>query len=328
MLKSNSRRLVPETIIPKYENLFVGYSNNIENRNVGSSGGVGTAILQYLLETGEVNAVIGVGFDQQDRTKCVYKIIEDVLQIRELAGSKYVYMKLQPLLDLIKKNREKRLAVVVEPCFVKIIKKLFPNCVYVFSFLCGYNITSEATDYLIKKAQVEKKDIRAIDYRGGEYPGGFTVHLKNGTSRYFAKEHWELVDLLFLDKTCGRCKVFISLDADIVLGDAWIKNLKKSTLLIANTTQGNELLSAMYKMHYLTLYDITREDVIKMHTHNLKFKTFGHSFIMKWVVRIFNNRVAQKIAPLSLFAFASRIRRALMVGIREIDLQPTTKYKI
>ena len=328
MFRSSSRKLIPEEIIPKCENLFVGYSNDFNIRNIGSSGGVGTAVLRYLLDSEEVDAVIGVGFDEHDKERCIYKMIDHSSRVTELSGSKYVYMPLKPLLDLTQGHLDKRLAVVVEPCFVKAIKKLVPHCKYVLSFFCGYNITPEATEYLIRKAKVQKKDIYAIEYRGGKYPGGFTVHLNNGISKYFTKEHWELVDLLFLDKTCGRCRVFLSLEADIVLGDAWIRNLKKSTSILINTKEGDRIIQKMYHKNLLSLYDIDRSDVIKMHVHNLKFKTFGHSAVMKLVVRFFNNSIARKLAPLSLFGFASKIRRALFVGISDINLDPTKKYQM
>ena len=321
------KKINPENVLPPYINLFVGYSNNPYNRMHGSSGGIGTTVLQYLLDEKFVDAVVGVGFDEQDKTKCVYKMVERASQVTELTGSKYVYMKLEPLLHLLRQHNDKRIAVIVEPCFVKAVKKMAPHCTYVLSFFCGYNITEEATDYLIRKAQIDKSNIFSIEYRGGKYPGGFTVHLKNGQSKSFGKENWELVDLLFLGNVCGRCRVFISAEADIVLGDAWIRNLENATLLVLNTKRGNEVIQQMYQKKILTLFDIEPWDVVRMHAHNLKFKNFGHSRTMKFIVKLFNNPTARRFAPFYLLGMASKIRRSLMVGIKKMRLESTRKYE-
>lgn len=320
LLKEN-----PKKIIPSYINAFVGYSHNIYNRLHGSSGGVGTSVLQFLLDTKTVDAVIGVGFDEKDKTKAIYKIIEQSSRVTELTGSKYVYMPLNSLLDLIFSLKDKKIAVVTEPCFVNGIRKVAPNCTYIISFFCGYNITKEATDYLIKKIHIPYEDIHSIDYRGGEYPGGFTVHTKKGTSKSFKKEHYELVDLLFLREQCSRCKVFISNTADIVLGDAWIKNIKNVTLLLTNTSKGDHILEQMYKKNLISLYDIEASHIIKMHPHNLRFKNYGHSKFMEYIIFLLNNKIAQEWAPFHFLGWVSKIRRAFMYGIH-LDLQPTQKY--
>src|SRR3989338_7107105 len=200
-------------MLSSYRNLFVGHSNNIYYRLHGSSGGVGTSLLHYLLETQEVDGVIGVGFDEKNKTQAIYKFIDDPAKITQLSGSKYVYMSLAPLLKLLTQYSSKKLAVVVEPCFVKAVRKIAPHCKYVISFFCGYNITSEGTNYLIRKSKIDRKDIEAIDYRGGAYPGGFTIYTKGGVVKSFKKEHYELVDLLFLKDNCAKCRLFISDEA-------------------------------------------------------------------------------------------------------------------
>lgn len=326
LFQRQSDRLISVDILPPCVHMFVGYSNNIFNRLHGSSGGIGTTLLQYLLDSKEVDAVIGVGFDDQDKTRATYKLVERSSSVTELSGSKYVYMTLSPLLSIIDAHRDKKLAVVVEPCFVKALKKLAPQCKYVISFFCGYNITPDATDYLLDKANVKKSDIDAIAYRGGTYPGGFSVYLKNGLSKFFKKENYELVDLLFLAKSCAKCSAFISEQADIVLGDAWIKNLRNATLLRVNTTQGDRIIRRMHEDKLVTLYDIEPSDIVKMHAHNLKYKNFGHSGIMKFIVFLFNNDWARRMAPFHLLGYLSKIRRAFMVGI-SLNLQLTKKYE-
>ena len=313
-------------MIPNYRHLFVGYSNDIYYRLHGSSGGVGTTLLHYLLETREVDGVIAVGFDEKNKTQAVYKFIDDPSQITQLSGSKYVYMSLAPLLKLLQRYSLKKLAVVVEPCFVKAVRKMAPHCKYVISFFCGYNMEYEGTRYLLKKSRIPERDITAIGYRDGKYPGGFTVYARNGSLRNFGKPSYELVNLMFLREGCHKCRLYIAPDADIVLGDAWLKGVKNESVVLAHTSAGDTLLKEMHQKNLLTLYDLNREELLRMHRHNLKYKTYGHSPAMLAVVKLFNNHFARRFAPFYFFSFLSRIRRFFMYGIN-MRLHPTRHYK-
>lgn len=312
-------------MIPEYINLFVGHSNNPNHRHLGSSGGIGTELLAELLNAGKVDAVIGVGFEQNDKTKPIYKIVDKANNIVQLSGSKYTYMESAPLIELLKQNTDKILAVVVQPCFVPLMRSQFKNVLYIISFFCGYNNTYEATEYLLKKAKTEKEKVESMNYRGGEYPGGFWVKNIDGSQRQFGKEHYELINLLFLRTGCGRCRIYISDSADIVIGDAWIKNAKKETTILINTKAGDDIIRDMRQQKIITLYDLEREELYEMHKHNIKYKQGGHSFFMKIIVALLNNKISRKIAPLYFFGYLSRIRRSFILGINK-QLIESVKY--
>ena len=302
-------------MLEHYKKAFVGYSNSLVTRMHGSSGGVGTEIFEYLLETKEVDGVIGVGYDETDVTKSIYKYIDKASRVKELMGSKYLFMGYKELINLIEIHKDKKLAVIAQPCFIKAIRRRYPSLKYVLSFFCGYNIAEDATSYLMKKSKVDSNDVSAISYRGGKYPGGFTIYKKDGVNKTFGKQYYELVDLLFLRKGCNACGHYISGEADIVLGDAWLKNIKNSTLILANTDVGDSLLKGMFNENRLTLSHITKDNIYRMHKHNIKYKQFGHSKKMSYVIKLFNNKFAQKFAPFHLLGFVSKVRRFFAIGI-------------
>jgi len=308
-------------MLHEYKKAFVAFSTSEEIRTAGSSGGIGTQIASFLLGEKIVDAIIGVGFDAQDPKKPAYRIIRCPEETQYLSGSKYVYMPLRPLLDLAGETKSGKLAVFSQPCHVPALLKKLPQTTLIFSIFCGYNITYAATEYLIKKTGMAKNDIQHINYRGGKYPGGFTVTSKSGRQKSFGKEHYELIDLLFLNKKCGACRSYISEQADIALGDAWIKNFPKATLVIINTERGENMVRHMHAKKMIELYGISRDDIIRMHGHNLRYKKHGHSLPMKMVIKAFNNPIARKIAPFRLLGFLSRIRRQLKIGI-DLDMRP------
>ncbi|MBF0595675.1 MAG: Coenzyme F420 hydrogenase/dehydrogenase, beta subunit C-terminal domain [Candidatus Omnitrophica bacterium] len=311
--------------IPQAIRLFVGHSTTEAFRAAGSSGGIGTAILSHLLKSQEVDAVIGAGFDHTDATRPAFRCITNPDDIVLLSGSKYAYLEFAPLAALIEHHRGRRLAVAAPPCFCAALRQRYPDIRFLLSFFCGYNITPQATQYLIEKTKTEPKNITRLDYRGGTHPGGFTLTLKDGTRKHFGKEYYEPLDLMFLRQGCDNCRFFISDIADIILGDAWIKGAPKNTAIVVITPAGDALLKTMFAHHELTLYSLYENELGRMHAHNLRYKTRGHSLIMKILVKIMGNPRLQRWIPLTLLAAAARWRRACCVGIRK-DMNPLKTY--
>lgn len=306
-------------LISPYQGLFVGYSNNKKHRDIGSSGGLGTEMACFILENGLVDVLIGVGFSRHDPTLPEYQVIENQKDIYKLMGSKYVYMEFEPLSKFLPLLNKKALAVFVQPCFVKAIRNYqnnkYPNIKYIFSFFCGYNISYEGTEYLIRKTKVKKEQIDSIAYRWGDYPGGFMVKSKDGNIVNFGKECYELIDLMFLKKGCKNCSYYMGEGADVVLGDAWIKNFKKASVIITRSDAGSNLIKKMYFESKITLCDLKEGDLLKMHWHNLKFKKYGLSPFLNFLHIVLRTRLAKKLVPFKLMMLLSRIRRKYAVGI-------------
>ncbi len=306
-------------LIGEYEYLYLGHSNDHMEREKGSSGGIGTALLKYLLEKNIVDGVIGVGFSSDDPLKCIYKLVNVVNDVLELAGSKYVYMGIGELGELIEKNHQLSLAVIAQPCHVQVLrvwqKKRFSNIKYIFSFFCGYNISPKATKYMTQKANIPHNDILSIEYRGGKYPGGFRVAGKSGSVVQFGKENYELIDLMFLLPHCHRCHFYMGEFADIVLGDAWVKEHENLTTIITRTQIGNKLLRNMYTERWLCLYELSKSELIKMHKHNLKYKKFGHGIFMKFLVWLFRDFCPSTLIPFHFLGKLSKYRRKFKIGI-------------
>ena len=307
-------------LISPYQRLFVGYSNNKGYRHVGSSGGIGSELACFVLEKGLVDLIIGVGFSKLDPTLPEYQVVEYPKDIGKLSGSKYVYMKFKPLSQLLHLHREKAIAVFVQPCFVKAIRSLqrnkYPNIKYIYSFFCGYNITYKGTEYLICKTKIKKEDVDSIAYRWGNYPGGFMVKSKEGRIVSFGKECYEVIDLMFLRKGCKNCSYYMGEGADVALGDAWIKDLRRSSVIITRSDAGTRLIEDMHSEGKIKLYDLKNVDLIKMHWHNLKFKKYGLSAFLTFLHILLKSALAKKLVPFKLMILLSRVRRKFAVGVR------------
>ncbi len=311
-------------LISEYKDLYVGFSSDKFHRQKGSSGGVGTEISSYLLEKKEIETVIGVGFSQRFPYRPEYQAVNEAREVNKISGSKYIYMKLSPLIRLIESNKEKKTAVFVQPCFVNAVRKMqkikYKNIKYIISFFCGYNVTEEATAYLIGKAKANHLDIAEISYRWGEYPGGFMVKTKQGKIINFGKECYEIVDLMFLRNGCKKCSLYMGEGADIVLGDAWIRTLKNASVMIARNKVGLDLIKKMKRENQIKLFKIKEQELIQMHWHNLKYKKYGMGFFLNLGHQVLKTKIAKRMAPFRFLMFLSKIRRKFVIGI-DIELQ-------
>ena len=64
------------------ENMYYAYSANDDIKSKGEYGGVVTTIMKYLLESGKVDAVVGVeeGHDLYDGVPCLVTEPEDIIK--------------------------------------------------------------------------------------------------------------------------------------------------------------------------------------------------------------------------------------------------------
>ncbi|MBC8488073.1 MAG: Coenzyme F420 hydrogenase/dehydrogenase, beta subunit C-terminal domain [Bacteroidetes bacterium] len=318
-------------LITPYQRLFIGYSNNRKYRQDGSSGGVGSELASYILKSGLVDVVVGVGFSKNDPTLPIYQAITSPEDVHKISGSKYVYMEYKSLLDLLSSYNNEKIAVFVQPCFVKAIrnyqKHKLPNIRYIFSFFCGYNKAYDGTEYLIKKTKLKKNRISCMSYRWGEYPGGFMVKSKSGKIVHFGKECYELVDLMFLKDGCRICPYYMGEGADVVFGDAWVKNLKNGSVIITRNDTGTNVISNMYSEGKIKLYFLNENNLVIMHWHNLKFKKYGLSLFLSFLHSVLSTKLAKYLTPFRFMMMLSRFRRKFAIRI-SVDLREINKNNL
>jgi len=241
-------------------------------------------------------------------------------ELLDAAGSKYIYITFANLKNILDSTK-KKLVVVAQPCHVETLRGMiaqgrYRNISLLIGFFCGYNQSWEATEYLIRKSGISPGDIREIDYRGGDYPGGFYVKSRSGKSVLFPKHYYDFVNLMFVPKQCLKCRRYMAEDADISVGDAWLADVKNHSSVIVRTDAGEKLYSAALKKGYLKSRQLPRSKLIRMHGHNLKHKKVGDSFFMSSVTKLLNNSWAPRLLPFRFFGLLARARRALKRKVR------------
>lgn len=220
---------------------YIGYSTDEENRYLSSSGGIGSALIKYLMENSGYGTSMTFQFNKEE---CRYepKLIYDYKEYNN-CGS--VYQDTDTIV-FIKNNLNKiknGIVVTCMPCQVRPIKSLLNrNNIrhFIISLCCSGQTTVQGTWYYYKLLGVDKKDVLKIQYRGKGWPSGIEINLRNNETIKKANYTfpWNLVheSLLFTPKRCLYCNKKISDDSDVNIADPWLDEY------IQNDTIGNSIV--------------------------------------------------------------------------------------
>lgn len=300
---------------------YIGYSTDKDIRFNASSGGVGTAIIKYLLSTPDYDTSITFFFDKE---KCAYDV-KLIHSFEEYNNCGSIYQDINIAL-FIKKNISRikgGMVVCCPPCQVAAIRGMLDKAKiknFIISFCCSGQTTIEGTWCYYKFLGINKEDVAYMQYRGNGWPSGIQIELKDGRKIYHDNytEPWVTIhrSLLFRPKRCLYCKLDTGWNADVSIADPWLpqyKGLDKigHTFFISITKQGKETLSYMIESNILSCnessydeYAIAQDTNIRkvlLYKDNRRYKDWLSLLIVKkkyreWAMaNIQNMRKHQKI---------------------------------
>lgn len=235
---------------------YIGYTINEQERYRASSGGIGSALLRYLLSLPEFNTSITFVFNQRT---CRYeaKLIHSINEIN-LCGSIYQDIDLPRFISEHINEIKGGMVVSCMPCQVsairsKLNKAKIPH--FIISLVCSGQTTIEGTWCYYKFLGINKKKVVNMQYRGNGWPSGIQIWLKDGQKIYRDNytEPWVTIHRsnLFRPKRCFFCKRDTNYNADISLADPWLKGYKENdkighTLFIVHSDKGQHIIKDMY----------------------------------------------------------------------------------
>jgi coenzyme F420 hydrogenase subunit beta len=277
----------PESyLLGVYRSLAIAHATDPAVRRGGASGGILSAALCWLLETGRIEGAWVQAMDP-DRPWFPRSYLattrEDILAS---AQSKYVISPHHVGLDAIDPDGGP-LAYVGLPCQVHSIRKLqridhplTRRFKYVLGPYCGNILHFSSTrDFLARYGVTDLQQVESLAFRAGEWPGKMRVELIGGRVIEMPKFHANYLIPFHIMRRCLLCSDLANDLADLAGGDAWApvyeQRGKGFSLMVARTDLGAELADAMRKDGTVWAEAIDFDAAVAMHSHGLDLKKRG-----------------------------------------------------
>lgn len=272
---------------------FIGHATDETVRRTGASGGVITAVLLHLLETGKISGAVclRVGKDKPWRAAPVVARTRE--ELLACAGSVYSETPTNTILATLAEEKGP-LAYVGLPDQVAAIRKLqimkhpcVQNIAYVVGPYTGTQMSFEAIrSFLRSHGIASEEEILSLKYRAGEWPGHLEIVLRDGRTLRAEKFHYNYLIPFFITRGSLQLVDFTNELTDISVGDAWSPHYEAMrggySVVLARSAKAVELLTEMRARSALTLEDISLDRALEMHGHMLDFKKRGSFIRIGW----------------------------------------------
>ena len=259
IMKNQSIKEITKALQP-FEELCFCHSTNKNIRRKGTSGGMATAILVYLLEKGVVEGVLMPSYDNLLGAK--YKIIKTKEEIIQNQKSKYFCIPFDVSFDEIKKY--KSLAFIGLPCHLESLTNVFkkkPKLSKIINFkitlFCAHVQNKIFYSHLLKKQKINPDELKRLDFRPDDWWNCdyFKIETNSKVETFpFRNDRYNalmIISNIFSRDACRFCPDFSGRNSDISLGDGWHNKLKGNkegyNYAIIRTSFANKILNEMLK---------------------------------------------------------------------------------
>lgn len=296
--------------IGKYIQNYVGYVDEGNFRDKGSSGGFGKWILNELLQTGEVDYVIQVISANEPGKLFTFQIFKKGDEITNGSKSAYYPVTLKDVFTFIKAN-EGQYAITAVPCFSKAIRnvceydyEMAGRVKYIIGIICGHLKSTGFAESLAWQLDVNPQQLGGIEFRGkieglsandkGVYANdlsGQQSKIASSKKLYGGNWGWGF----FKYKACDYCDDIVGETADVSVGDAWLPDLMKdhkgnSVIIIRNKKIANIVSQAIVdgRLHFTEVED---EIVVTSQLGGIRHRREGLAY------RLFNKKKKKEWFP-------------------------------
>ena len=269
-----------------------GWASDPAVRHRAAAGGVLTALGQFLLESGRVDAIVHVRASVEQPTLTDASVSRSAEEV--LAGAQSRYGPAAPLLHVHQLlDAGERFAVLAKPCDITAIRNLARHDPRVdaqvpalLTIFCGRIARPSMPEAMARAHGIEPDEVTLFRFRGDGWPG--PTRIEAGDGRH--------VDLTYHDAYLDeretrwrydapwRCKVCVDQIgevADLSVPDAWILDADGRPMhdeapgvnvVLERTVRGSELVDAAVAAGYLELAPISEAEFEAMHADHRGYR--------------------------------------------------------
>lgn len=305
------------------QSCFLGHATDPKIRYRGSSGGLATSLLLYLLKFKYVEHVIVAGPLQVTEFGMLGRCIltSTTEQVVSYRGSTYAPMSIDRALRQVKDTAGK-VAIVGLPCHLRgVVKatrqipKLEKKVELTIGLVCNHISTGEGVKQVGKLMGI-REPLVAVRFRGNGWPGASLFCGQSSSQRipYLKWANAYYNTFLFSASSCLLCSDAGNEVADISLADPWPAELRRpgtgNTLAASRSEVGLKYLKLAEKNGYLKLEKV---DVNAMRNQLKRNEVFKKIYIpYRWRLLGFP-KDAPPVFPLSTLGRISAILNSWLI---------------
>jgi coenzyme F420 hydrogenase subunit beta len=225
---ASSGRILSDANWGPAERLSVGYARDPAVRFRGSTGGVLTALGQFLLTSGRVKFILHVAASKSAPMRTERRLSFDCASVLEGAGSRYGPA--APLVDLCEiLDRGEPFALIAKPCDITAVRNLAlmdprvdRQMRYALTLVCGGASDLTKSQEVLQRFGVQENELALFRYRGYGNPGPTRLETKDGRAfEVTYHDLWEDESKWMIQPRCKICPDAVGLSADIAASDVW-----------------------------------------------------------------------------------------------------------
>lgn len=306
----------------KAKHTYIGHSTDETVRYKASSGGVGSSVVKYMLDTGEADYALSFTYDPESISYIPHFVSK--FEDYSITGSIYQEMNVMSALkqflekfrdsgnikqdDNLKPTAEDRKDIVKGriilfslPCQAKALRTICRNAGFeaiIIGLTCSSQQSKEATSYLLSRLGINEDEVSTLQYRGNGWPSGIQIKTKSGKEIFVNNNDsiWTEIfhSRLFIQKRCFNCNNTLNDYADIVLADPWLKDYMSTetigqTLFATYTRLGEKYIEKAIEAKYVKAKEVSYDLLYNSQKPTIIRKEVynSHPAIRKWFRRLF-----------------------------------------
>ena len=272
-----------DTVWGAAERLSIGYARDPLVRFRGSTGGVLTALGQFLLSSSRVNFVLHVGASRSAPMRSERRLSFDAAAVLDGAGSRYGPVAvLTDFCEIL--ERAEPFALIAKPCDVTAVRNLGRidarvDCYmrYALTLVCGGASDLRKSAEVLQHFRIHESELALFRYRGHGNPGLTRIETKDGRAFELTYQQlWEDESKWMIQPRCRICPDAIGLEADIAASDVWPGGSPTGedagfNGIVVRTARGLELYEAAVAAGALTIdHSATYADFDRFQPHQVR----------------------------------------------------------
>jgi coenzyme F420 hydrogenase subunit beta len=254
----------------------IGHSTVPDIRDGGAGGGVITAILRDLLQSGTVDGCLVTRMKKDAPWQGEPFIARNCEELIGSQGSRYLVIPLNSMLKTLRREPG-RVAVAALPCHVHGLRKTMQEIpeigrkiAVVVGLFCGGALDGEVVTDLLRTRGLRKEELADFQFRGGEWPGSIRAVRKDGSIKNlhysnYKEGAYNYFIGLYMPMRCQTCIDGSNEFSDLSVSDAWTKDkygeytFRNCSRILIRTPLGAETIDGCASRGALRLIDVVRD---------------------------------------------------------------------